>query len=103
MPATSVKLPSPLSPTVDVTSANSGLSSPSTSLIVIAPVAVTAASPMSPSVTAPVVTPPTTAASSVPMIVIVTVCGVPSVAVNVIVSVAVSPASRSCAAAWFSV
>ena len=71
MPATSVKLPNSLSPTVDATSANSGLSPSSTSLIVITPLTVTAASPISPSVTPPVVTPATTAASSVPVIVIV--------------------------------
>ena len=103
MPPTSSKLPSPLSPTVDATSAKAGLSPPSTSLIVSAPVAVTAASPISPSVTTPVVTPPTTDASSVPVIVTVTICVVPSVAVNVIVSVTRSPASRSCTADWSSV
>ena len=73
MPETSAKLPKPASPTVDATSAKAGASSASTSLIVIAPVAVTGASPMLPSVTAPVTVPATTAASSEPSMVIVTV------------------------------
>ena len=44
-----------------------------------------------------------TGASFVPVIVTVTSCSVPSVAVNVIVSVTTSPASRSCTADWSSV
>ena len=103
MPFTSVKLPKPLAPVVAVTSSKDGVSSASTSVIVRSPVAVTSASPWSPSVTAPVTVPVTIAASSAPVIVTVTVCSVPSLAVKVMLSVTVSPASRSCTAVWSSV
>ena len=85
------------------TSAKLGLSSPSTSLMLIDPVTVTGASPTSPSVTAPVTVPDITEASSVPVIATVTTCVEPSVAVKVMVSLTTSPASRSCTADWSSV
>ena len=52
------------------------------------------------SVTAPVVVPPITAASSVPVIVRVTVSVSPPAVVTVKLSVSVSPAPRLCTAAW---
>ena len=52
VPPVSSNAPKPLSPAVLATSAKLGLSSPSTSLMLIDPVAVTGASPTSPSVTA---------------------------------------------------
>ena len=77
------------------TSAKLGLSSSSTSLMAIVPLAVTGASPTLPSVTAPVTVPLITDPSSVPVIVTV-ICWVePSVAVYVMVSLTMSPASRS--------
>ena len=80
MPLVSTKLPKSLSSVVE-TSAKIGLSSASRSLMLMVPVAVTNASPILPSVTEPVVVPETSGRSSVPVMVMVIVWVVPSVAV----------------------
>ena len=88
-----------MSPAVAATSANAtGLSFASTSVIESAPLALSTES----SDTAPVNAPVMTEASSVPVIVTVTTCVEPSLAVKVCVSNTVCPASRFCTAALFS-